>query len=1012
MPRVQVVSPDGVRGSVEAKDVSNLPDGARILTKEELAQEKVETEYAGASTGSKVAGAVLGVGAKNPQLEAWYNASTGALTGGAQQAITKTAADAIKPGAGKAYAERVDELETAYPGTTTAGAVGGTLGGIAIGMAGGASAGAGAARALPMNAASALGAPIEHGVTRALGGLAARGALGKAATQGAAMAVRGAAEGAAYAGFEQVTSDILHDSPTTGEKLYAAAGHGALLGGGLGGALGAGGSLAGSAARGLVGRSTRAAGALGVIPEIAPRAGVEVPFINADAGLRGPRPSAMDVFSVGAEQRPIQLRPGGRPSVKTESPIDISGRLAIDPDAGLHAPRGKTTEPIFSRDLRTEELFTPAAEERPVRLAGDAFKTGEKVPATSRPVRQRFDIGLDPDAGLAGGPERAEDAFRLSSAKEVPRRIDTSLADDVSKVEGRSPIKLPEVATPTDAVRGLAHDQAWRAVGGGFGLQTTRYAKEAAKYFPGGTKDLGEVAMRYGLIDTGEAAGSPLAAAWQAAKSGTPAEIAPRAAAASDTVGQKIGNLTDASGARIPLSKVIGTADEVAQFYRGRASQFHLGNAAHDYGEQLTSVLRPSRDGTVSVQDVLAQRKILDESVFDEAKTLDPKGRIKALREVRGKLESVITDALEEASDRVPGATRAEYNTLKRDYHALRILSEAAEDSAARSSKASMFGLGEKFAIASSVASGNIGAAPVLAVGGKMIRERGNAAAAAFLSRASEQGTFEKLVKQFDMRVSKAAMGAIEEPKKLPARVTEAESRPTPARAMVSREVAKQEAQAKQTKAQAVMKWVGDFRANPERILEQVQEAAAIVGRSAGPKAAESYTASTVRAIRFIAAHIPIKERRDPLDPRSVPPLMQDEADTLLQATKYGLQPMTVFDDFERGVITPVGLRAAQTLVPDSFLEFQLQLQEHVQNHMLHNRQLTMSQRLRIDKLLGYPAGADLRPQAISRLQANLSGPDEGSTPAPQGNAGPTPAPLNMQIQQTGFDSIEARRAG
>jgi hypothetical protein len=392
--------------------------------------------------------------------------------------------------------------------------------------------------------------------------------------------------------------------------------------------------------------------------------------------------------------------------------------------------------------------------------------------------------------------------------------------------------------------------------------------------------------------------------------------------------------------------------------------------------------------------------------------TLDPKGRLVALREVRGKLEETIATALDEASGRLPGELRAEYNALKRDYHGLRILSEAAEDSAARAAKGATFGLGEKFAIASSVASGNFGAAPILAVGGKMLRERGNAAAAAYLSRASTRGTFDATVRAFNRRLDSAAAGVLTAGDK--GTLAQAAGRQRePRRDIVVRvpgRSSRDEEKQTQEQAEQIVKWVGDMNANPMRVTQQVEETAAEIARAIGPKAAEGYSASQMRAIAFIAGYIPVKERRDPLDPRSIPPLMRDEAIRLVRATKYALRPESIFEDFGRGVITPEGLRAAKHIDPDSFEEFQLKLQSHVENHMLRNRQLTQSQRLRIDKLLGYPAGADLRPKSIARRQANYDqamNDPSGSPPAPTGNG-----PVNMNTQQSGFDAIESRMAG
>ena len=576
-----------------------------------------------------------------------------------------------------------------------------------------------------------------------------------------------------------------------------------------------------------------------------------------------------------------------------------------------------------------------------------------------------------------------------------------------AKAPTRAAGVLDLLSKPEAAGRDIANEQAFKAVGGGFGLQTTRYAKQAAKYFPNGTRDLGEIGIRYGLIDVNPEA-SPLQAAWQAAKSGTPDAIVPKGQAALETVGKQIGEITDASGgARIPARKVQGVIDEVANSYAKQAGYGHVAEATQAYGSELRRVLDITdldRD-TVNLRDLLTQRKTLDRLVYQETKTLDPKGRVAALREVRGKLEGLISDTMENAAGDVGTEVRAKYNALKKDYHGLSILTEAAEDSAARAAKGSTFGLGEKFAAAQAVASGHFAAAPVLALGGKIIRERGNAAAAAFLTRAVDSGQLAGVVGKFNQRVSQAAAGVLKE-------APEGAPRPTPRRiprGPYRQEDAKREAAQQQAQAQAIVRWVGEAQANPSRIDDQLAKEAEVVGRAAGTKAADAYTATTLTALRFIAAHIPAKERRDPLDPRSVPPLTSEEAARLIRATKYAAHPETIFADFEKGKVTPEGIRAAKTFAPTSLEDFRTELRQHVEDHMMRGRRLSQSQRLRVDKLLESPAGADLRPAAIARLQANLSEGSQEPPPAPPATGN---KPVNMKVQQSGFDAIEARQAG
>jgi hypothetical protein len=162
-----------------------------------------------------------------------------------------------------------------------------------------------------------------------------------------------------------------------------------------------------------------------------------------------------------------------------------------------------------------------------------------------------------------------------------------------------------------------------------------------------------------------------------------------------------------------------------------------------------------------------------------------------------------------------------------------------------------------------------------------------------------------------------------------------------------------------------------------------------------------------MRAIRFIAAHVPVRERRDPLDPRSVPPLTPEDARRLIRATRYATKPETVLDDFEKGIVTPEGLRAVEAGLVPNFDAFREALIDHVTDRMLKNEQLSQAQRLNITKLLKFPAGADLKPAAIAKLQADFQKPDTGpSAPSP----GPH-RPFDMKIPQSGFDSVEARKS-
>lgn len=755
------------------------------------------------------------------------------------------------------------------------------------------------------------------------------------------------------------------------------------------------------------------------------------------------------------EPPPAEVPAATRLPLRTPGGVSEGGRLSFFDTADAQVPGGARALTEFPRGERMPggavrgvgtELGTARAA-RGTPGGARAFEQANVSPsgvgelgtsAFPRPVGGTIaDIGVEPLATRIPN-ESAAGAGRAALGKSAPRGLGEARAFEDIFPSARA--AEPATGLSPGAPR-LAADQAWKAVGGGFGLQSTRYAKQAAKYFPNGTADLGDAVLRYRLIDIPENA-SPVQAAWQAARSGTPDVIGAKAASALDDVGAKLGAITEQSGARVSLRDVHQAVDSVRQQYARIAGYEHVVSALDNYeaslaqklgatqapppwkefvaknmgqymrdhgghGPAMTALSRdykalssPSAsNASASVQQLLEQRKGLDRLVYEEAKTMDPKGRVAALREVRAKLENVIADALDGASGKVPGQLRGEYAALKKDYHALSIIREAAEDSAARAAKGATLGLGEKFAVAQAVASGHLGAAPVLALGGKVLRERGNAAAAAFLTKMTEQQTVARLLRQADEAVSRASAGALRE---APAAAPKTGHKPTAAEGRA-------EAREVQAKAAAIVKWTADVRANPQRMLDALTEAGAVVGRAAGPQTSAGYTQATLKAFQFIARYVPVKERRDPLDPRSVPPLTHEESMRLIRATQYATKPASVWADFERGVVTPEGIAAAQEFMPDQFADFRAQMLDHVTTHMSRGGRLTAAQRLRVDKLLGIPGGADLRPDALALLQANL---------APEGPSNDEPPPaksggqsVDLKVQQSGFDAVEARKS-
>lgn len=237
--QVLVRDADGRPGVVSGADVGALlASGGGLETSESL----------GALEERKAAGE-----ARSKQLEQMLNPvqgylgyqealARGATLGLSDLGLTSALGDEYRQGA----AARAANPATAIP--ELAGAGGAMVGSeLLAGPAGGAAAGGRAAGALG-RAAELVTAP---GRALSLAGEAgeALGAGGGAAGKVLGLAGRGAAEGALIGAGGEVSAASLEDRDLTVDKLMAAAGHGALMGGGLNVATGGAGKLLGAAGK-------------------------------------------------------------------------------------------------------------------------------------------------------------------------------------------------------------------------------------------------------------------------------------------------------------------------------------------------------------------------------------------------------------------------------------------------------------------------------------------------------------------------------------------------------------------------------------------------------------------------------------------------------------------------------------------------------------------------------------------------------------------------------------------
>lgn len=522
-------------------------------------------------------------------------------------------------------------------------------------------------------------------------------------------------------------------------------------------------------------------------------------------------------------------------------------------------------------------------------------------------------------------------------------------------------------------LKGAAQNEAWKSVGAGHGLQTTQYAKRAEAYLPNGTRDVGEVLLRKGVINADDGFVA-------AVRGATPAEMVPKIEMELEKVGSRIGEITQASTGGIKAEAVRDAFIKLAEPYSGAAASKPAANALLKFGDEVLESLGVQTVGqSVPVQALLNERKATDRVLFGDIATMDPKLATELKRKVRGELETLITQSLDEASGRVPGALKAEYKALKHDYTALSIASEAASDSAARMDKGATLGLRDMLAGGGNMAT---------AFAHKMVRERGNAAAAVLFSKAAESSALQSMIAKVDEAVLGASKGVLALPKPVAA---------LPGKAISSMDRAKSTAET-----------VTKIQADPEKYLENVARHTEAVGQHA-PMLAGAFQKRATDAVAFLASKLPPQAPPDPFDPRPRARMTPVQAMEFARYADYVEKPMRFFEEAQRGQITFEGVEVAKALMPRAFAEMQMRVAEGLADMLARNLTVPIRQRERLGLLMDIPAVPSQRPDHAAFLQSNVIGSEKANQPPPPKGAG---KPTAVKSPSSALDRLEERGAG
>jgi len=729
--------------------------------------------------------------------------------------------------------------------------------------------------------------------------------------------------------------------------------------------------LAGVAARGAVGRALATGG------ELATRGAVEGALY---AGAEQVSDAMLGDHELAAEKVFAAMGIGALGGAVGGFALGGAGSLAT---SGVKAVASKAQSAIGRALTKTEQTVATVGARADAAAAEARTLAKETADEAGRAVTAAGQRAEDAAKGAARGV--VDDA--VASGKAIAEVTGTKPAQELDAFKGA----IDKLASTAEQ-KGMAYDQAWKAIGAGQGLQSTAFAKRAAKYLPNGTRDVGEVIMRKGILNVEDG--------WvAAARGGTPEQMLPKIAAQIETVGARIGEITAANPARVPVGDLEDAFDKVLGPLRKKAGFEAVVSGVEQYRASLYEKLgladpllpRSEVKGLkllASVQDVLAQRKALDQLVYQEAKTLDPKGRVAALRELRTHLEGVVSDSLDKASGDVPGKLLAEYKALKKDYMALSIAAEAAEDSAARMSKGASLGLRDMLA---GVAGGGGLTGTASAFGHKLIRERGNAAAAVLLHRMAEMGTLTKVIRSTEEAITRASKGLLAKP---------APSRPPESfHSVPVRE-----------RAQRALQRIAEIQADPASYTERVTRATEPLHQTA-PQLAGALTQRFTDFAAFMAARVPVKPDPDPFDPHPAPRLTDAQAHTLALYDWYAEKPIRFFEDAERGKITPEGVEVAKTMMPRAFAELQQRTAEGLTELLARGVAPPYAQRAKLGALLDFPAVPSQRPQHMRLLQSNVLGSAEAAKAPPPTAPGATAPkrPIPTKTQQSALDRLEGR---
>ena len=464
-------------------------------------------------------------------------------------------------------------------------------------------------------------------------------------------------------------------------------------------------------------------------------------------------------------------------------------------EGGLYGAGSAISESVLEdKDLTAEELLASmggaalfggalgSLSSAPFLGAGEAIR-GAKAAGTALARTAEEAAPVLSDAFRRGGAKASELAKEgIELAKGA---VDLN---DPQSLLSRADAAVSDTLLDADKLKAMSNEQAARITYGRkkFVDEANARIKAGPNGEAAGWEGVGEVLKNAGIVDVKKGVMENAMTLEQAAE---------KIGKAVDDRGASIGDLTKNSAATVKVGDVAGAIEKEINAFRGKAGFESIVATLEDYRDslyhQFGAYVKP--DGTLSkklqigkeipLADLNVQRKALDDLMYREQKALDPKLRVEGLRNIRGGLKDLERDAI----IREGRIDAKAYDTLNREYQALRIAQDATDDSISRGGANRSVGATDYLAFVGGAAGGGAVGGAAMALANKIARERGSGAASVFLHNLAETKSLVRAAKMAGADVQAAGMKALPQAKALAAKAA-----PIAERAMVQVEDAVQ----------------------------------------------------------------------------------------------------------------------------------------------------------------------------------------------------------------------------